>query len=211
MMDSETRSLSPRLLVVDDDIVMRTVVVRGLHDAGFNEIHEADDGLAAKEYLTGHTVDVVITDVMMPRFDGLELIRWARQRYPEIVWIIFSGLDTFDTAVEAIHLGAFDFLAKPPNLKELEISLHNALAHRQLVEEKEALHCSLEQKVFQLEALCHILSDQAEQIKQDLRQAEIIQGALLPHVPPAMRGLSIHSLYRPGHYVGCDLYDALVV
>jgi serine phosphatase RsbU (regulator of sigma subunit)/anti-anti-sigma regulatory factor len=197
--------------VVDDDIVIRTVVVRGLRDAGFSEIHEADDGLAAKEYLTGHTVDVVITDVMMPRLDGLELIRWARQRYPEIVWIIFSGLDTFDAAVEAIHLGAFDFLAQPPNLKELEISLRNALAHRQLVEEKEALHRSLEQRVLQLEGLCRILGDQAEQISQDLRRAEIIQSTLLPQVPPAMRGLSVHSLYRPGHFVGGDLYDVIPV
>ncbi|MHC4434834.1 MAG: PP2C family protein-serine/threonine phosphatase, partial [Planctomycetota bacterium] len=211
MMDSETRSLSPRLLVVDDDIVIRTLVVRGLRDAGFSEIHEAEDGLAAKEYLTGHTVDVVVTDVIMPRLDGLELIRWAKQHYPEIVWIIFSGLDTFDAAVEAIHLGAFDFLAKPPNLKELEISLRNALAHRQLVEEKEALHRSLEQRVLQLEGLCRILGDQAEQISQDLRRAEIIQGALLPQVPAAMRGLSVHSLYRPGHFVGGDLYDVIAV
>src|SRR5210317_834422 len=111
MMDSETRSISPRLLVVDDDIIMRTEEVSGLRDKGFSEIHEAEDGLAAKEYLAGHTVDVVITDVMMPRLNGLELIRWARKRYPEIVWIIISGLGTFDAAVEAIHLGAFDFLA----------------------------------------------------------------------------------------------------
>ena len=211
MKDAETRSLSPRLLVVDDDKIMRTLVVRGLSDAGFMEIHEAEDGLAAREYLTGHTVDVVITDVMMPRVDGLELIRWAKQHYPEIVWIIFSSMDTFDTAVEAIHLGAFDFLAKPPNLKQLEISLRNALAHRQLVQEKEALHRSLEQRVLQLEGLCRILGDQAEQISQDLRRAEIIQKALLPQMPPAMRGLSVHSLYRPGHFVGGDLYDVIAV
>lgn len=210
-MESETRSLSPRLVVVDDDRIIRTLVVRGLRNAGFSEIHEAEDGLAVKEYLKGHTVDVVITDVMMPHVDGLELIRWARQRYPEIVWIILSGLDTFNTAVEAIHLGAFDFLAKPPNLKELEISLRNALAHRQLIKEKEALHRSLEQRVLQLEGLCRILGDQAEQIRQDLRRAEIIQRALLPQVPPAIRGLSVHSLYRPGHFVGGDLYDVIVV
>jgi sigma-B regulation protein RsbU (phosphoserine phosphatase) len=210
-MDSDTRSFSPKLLVVDDDIIIRTLVVCGLRDAGFSDIHEAEDGLAVKEYLAGHSVDVVITDVMMPRFDGLELIRWGRQRYPETVWIILSSLDTFDTAVEAIHLGAFDFLAKPPNLKKLEISLRNALAHRQLVEEKKALHRSLKQRVLQLEGLCSILGDQAEQISQDLRRAEIIQGALLPQVPPAMRGLSVHSLYRPGHFVGGDLYDVITV
>ena len=211
MLDSETRSLSPRLLVVDDDIIMRTVVVSGLRDKGFSEIYEAEDGLVAKEYLLGHTVDVVITDVMMPRLNGLELIRWARERYPEIVWIIFSSLGTFDTAVEAIHLGAFDFLAKPPNLKKLEISLRNALAHRQLVEEKKALQQSLEQRVLQLEGLCRILGDQAEQLSQDLRRAEVIQSALLPQVPPAMHGLSVHSLYRPGHFVGGDLYDVIRV
>jgi sigma-B regulation protein RsbU (phosphoserine phosphatase) len=211
MMASETRSSSPRLLVVDDDVVMRTLVVRGLRDAGFGEVQEAEDGLAAKAFLADHTVDVVITDVVMPRLGGLELIRWGKEAYPEIVWIIFSSLDTFDTAVEAIHLGAFDFLAKPPNLKQLEISLRNALAHRQLVEEKEALHRSLEQKVLQLEGLCRILGDQAEQIDQDLKRAEIIQNALLPQVPPVMRGLSVHSLYRPGHFVGGDLYDVIAV
>ena len=211
MLNSETWSFSPRLLVVDDNIVIRTLVVRGLRDAGFKEVHEAEDGLAAKEFLSGHSVDVVITDVMMPRLDGLGLIRWAKQEYPEIVWIIFSGLDTFDTAVEAIHLGAFDFLAKPPNIKKLEISLRNAMAHRQLVREKEALHRSLEKKVLQLEGLCRILGDQAEQISQDLKRAEVIQGALLPQVPPVMRGLSVHSLYRPGHFVGGDLYDVIAV
>lgn len=211
MVDSEIPSFSPKLLVVDDNIVIRTLVVRGLRDAGFKEVHEAEDGLAAQEYLAEHPIDVVITDVMMPRLDGLGLIRWAKQHYPEIVWIIFSGLDTFDTAVEAIHLGAFDFLAKPPNIKKLEISLRNAMAHRQLVKEKEALHCSLQKKVLQLEGLCRILGDQAEQISQDLKRAEVIQRALLPQKPPAMRGLSVHSLYRPGHFVGGDLYDVIAV
>lgn len=210
-MGSETGSASPKLLVVDDDKIMRTVVVRGLRDVGFSEIHEAEDGLAAQEYLSGHPVDVVITDVMMPRLDGLGLIRWAKQHAPEVVWIIFSSMDTFDTAVKAIHLGAFDFLAKPPNLQRLEVSLRNALAHRQLVQEKEALNRRLEQRVLQLEGLCRILGEQAEQISQDLRRAEIIQGALLPQLPPAMRGLSVHSLYRPGHFVGGDLYDVIPV
>jgi len=211
MIDAETQSLSPRLLVVDDDKVMRTLVVRGLTDAGFTEIQEAEDGLAAKAYLTEHTVDLVITDVMMPGLNGLELVRWAKQHSPEIVWILFSSLGTFDAAVEAIHLGAFDFLAKPPNLKELEVSIRNALAQQQLVAEKHALHQSLEQRVLQLEGLCRILGDQAEQISQDLRRAEIIQKALLPQVPPAMCGLSVHSLYRPGHFVGGDLYDVIAV
>jgi serine phosphatase RsbU (regulator of sigma subunit)/anti-anti-sigma regulatory factor len=211
MINPKNSSFRPKILVVDDDIIIRTVVERGLRDAGFTDIHEAEDGLAVKEYLANNTVDVVITDVIMPRLNGLELIRWAKKHYPDIVWIIQSGQDTFDTAVEAIQLGAFDFLVKPPNLKELEISLRNALEHRQLVEEKKALHRSLEQRVDQLESLCRILGDQAEQINQDLRRAEIIQGALLPQVPPVMKRVSVHSMYRPGHFVGGDLYDVIAL
>ncbi len=211
MTDSDCSNATQKLLVVDDDLFIRRLIVRSLNEAGFNEIDEVEDGLAAKEYLARHTVDVVITDVMMPRLNGLELIRWARERYPEVVWIILSGLDTFDAAVDAIHIGAFDFLAKPLNLRELEVSLRNALAHRRLVREKKELHRSLEKRVLQLEGLCRILGDQAEQINKDLKRAEIIQGALLPQVPPAMRGLSVHTLYRPGRYVGGDLYDVIAV
>ncbi len=210
-MGPDNHSFVPKILVVDDDIIIRTVVVKGLRDAGFTNIHEAEDGLAVKEYLVDNSVDVVITDVMMPRLNGLELIRWAKKHYPDILWIIQSGQDTFDTAVEAIQLGAFDFLAKPPNLKRLEISLRNALERRQLLEEKKILHRSLEQRVVQLEELCRILNDQAEQINQDLRRAEMIQGALLPQRPPAMKGVSVHSMYRPGNFVGGDLYDVIAL
>lgn len=211
MTNAGAQDLQPRLLVVDDDLITRTLVVRGLRDAGFNHVQDAEDGMAAKELLSSHAIDVIITDVMMPRIDGLELIRWGKHAHPEIVWIILSGVDTFNAAVEAIHLGAFDFLAKPPNLKELEVSVRNALTYRRLIQEKEALHRNLEQRVQQLEALCRILGDQAEQISQDLRRAEVIQGALLPQDPPAMKGLSVHSFYRPGRFVGGDLYDVMAM
>lgn len=201
----------PRVLVVDDDLVNRMLVVKGLASLRCGEIFEAEDGLAAKELLTQHPFAVVITDVMMPRMDGLALMRWAKEHCPGPVWIILSGLDTFDAAVEAIQLGAFDFLAKPSNLKEVEVSVRNAIDHRQLLEDKENLHRHLEERVSQLERLCWILEDQALQIEQDLRRAEVIQSALLPKAPPRLSGFSVSALYRPGRCVGGDLYDFVEV
>jgi DNA-binding NtrC family response regulator len=79
----------------------------------------------------------------MPGLDGMELLRWGREHAPGTIWIILSGLDTFDSAVEAIRLGAFDFLAKPPRVAELEVAVRNALERRALLLERERLHAEL--------------------------------------------------------------------
>lgn len=200
-----------RILVVEDDPVSRRLVTSGLRAAGWQDIHEAEDGQAAREFLEANSVDVVVTDLMMPRMDGLSLIRWGSEAFPELVWIILSGLDTFDAAVDAIRLGAFDFLAKPPNFKKLEISVRNALRHRQLVADREKLTHDLQARVNQLEELCEILEDQAAQINKDLARAAVIQSALLPQTPPELSGFTISALYRPGLTVGGDLYDVIPI
>jgi serine phosphatase RsbU (regulator of sigma subunit)/anti-anti-sigma regulatory factor len=209
---SESRSdRGATILVVEDEAVNRKLVLAGLRSLGPRAILEAADGLAAKEILAREPVDLVITDLMMPRLDGLALMRWAQMERPGPVWIILSGLDTFDAAVEAIHLGAFDFLAKPIHVERIEVAARNALRHRRLETEREELDRRLKRRVGQLERLCHILEDQAEVILRDLRRAEIIQRALLPRSPPAIAGYSVRSFYRPGSSVGGDLYDVAVL
>jgi len=84
-----------RVLVVDDEIVDRTLVVRGLSPLEDVEVLEAKNALEAKKRLEREPVDVVVTDVMMPGMDGLTLIRWAKEHCPDATWIILSGLDTF--------------------------------------------------------------------------------------------------------------------
>ena len=206
--------IGPTILVVDDDVVMRRVVVSALKELDCEQIHEVENGLEAKSFLEQHCVDIVITDVLMPELDGLGLIRWAAEHCPGPVWIILSALDTFDAAVDAIHVGAFDFLSKPPQAQQLQIAVRNALRQRNLLREQEALHHQLKEgnvklstKVEQLQGLCAILEEQAQAIHNDLRRAEIIQEALLPHSGPAIPGFSVDALYRPGRKVGGDLYD----
>src|SRR5690606_36507720 len=98
-------------LVVEDDPVTRLLVCRALQNLGCREVLQARDGLEGQALLQEHSdIELVLTDILMPGLDGMELLRWGRENAPETIWIILSGLDTFDSAVEAIRLGAFDFL-----------------------------------------------------------------------------------------------------
>ncbi len=189
--------------MVDDELVTRMLARHALESVGCDPVLEAADGVAAQEILREHPeVAVVLTDIVMPRMDGLELLRWGREAAPDAMWIVLSGLDTFDSAVAAIRLGAFDFVAKSPRTEELEVSVHNALKQRRLLAEHARLHRELERKVKELE-------ETSELLRRDLQRAEVIQRALLPRNPPPMEGYCIQAVYRPGQHVGGDLYDVV--
>ena len=193
----------PVALVVDDEPVTRLMVKRTLESLGCAPVLEAADGIAAQEVLREHPdVALVLTDIMMPRMDGLELLRWGRQAVPDTMWIVLSGLETFDSAVAAIRLGAFDFLPKSPRTEEMGVAVRNALERRHLLAERERLHRELQRKVRELE-------ETSEVLRRDLERAEVIQRALLPRSPPPMEGYCIQAVYRPGQHVGGDLYDVV--
>jgi serine phosphatase RsbU (regulator of sigma subunit)/anti-anti-sigma regulatory factor len=192
----------PLALVVDDELVTRMLAKHALEGVGCTVL-EATDGIAAQEVLRQHPdVAVVLTDIVMPRMDGLELLRWGRDAVPDAMWIVLSGLDTFDSAVAATRLGAFDFVAKSSRTEELEVAVRNALERRRLVAEGKQLHRELERKVRELQETTEVL-------RRDLERAEVIQRALLPRSPPPMEGYCIQAVYRPGQHVGGDLYDVV--
>ncbi|MEH6580838.1 MAG: SpoIIE family protein phosphatase [Halioglobus sp.] len=208
----------PVFLVVDDDPMVRKIVTRGLRSLNPAEVVEVEDGLVAQQVLIERHIDVVVTDVVMPNMDGLELMKWAQEHCPEPLWIILSGLETFDAAVDALQLGAFDYLAKPPEVPRVRVAVRNALDQRELVRERKRLHAELEdsnallgENVNQLQQVCRVLEDQAAVIQADLNRAEIIQRALLPQNPPLIPGWCMETLYRPGSSVGGDFYDAVML
>lgn len=198
-----TPDAAPLALVVDDLPVTRLLMKRALERLGCAPVLEAADGIAAQAILREHPdVALVLTDIMMPRMNGLELLRWGREAAPGTIWIVLSGLDTFDSAVAAIRLGAFDFLAKPPRMEELEVSVRNALERRRLLAEQARLHAELQRKVQELE-------EKSELLRRDLERAEVIQRALLPGSPPLVESYCVQAVYRPGQHVGGDLYDVV--
>jgi serine phosphatase RsbU (regulator of sigma subunit)/anti-anti-sigma regulatory factor len=207
------------ILVVDDDLAVRTLLVRALKRGGYDSVLEAACAAEAQEILSHSDIQVVLTDVSMPGMDGLSLMQWAQQNCPGPVWIILTGQGTFDNAVKAVRLGAFDFLTKPLMVVDsLLVTVRNAIRHRELIEERRRLMLDIEQRngtlnrqVVQLKKACRMLCDQTKIINDDIRRAELIQRSLLPRSAPPVTGFVFNAVYRPSQKVGGDLYDIQVI
>jgi DNA-binding NtrC family response regulator len=107
------------ILVVDDEIVVRTGISRVLQKQGFS-IHTAADGNQALEIMSQHPINIVLLDIKMPGLDGIEVLRHIRTQHPETVVIMITGHPTIDSAIECTKLGAIDYLVKPFRVDELE-------------------------------------------------------------------------------------------
>ncbi|MBW2276477.1 MAG: sigma-54-dependent Fis family transcriptional regulator [Deltaproteobacteria bacterium] len=101
-----------QILVVDDEPNMRKVLRALLEHDGY-DAHPAENGAAALKFLADHHVDIVITDLRMPGVDGMELLRRVTSEKADIPVIMITAHGTVDTAVEAIKMGAFDYITKP--------------------------------------------------------------------------------------------------
>ncbi len=119
------------MLVVEDEANLRLVLEKELARLGF-ETQVATDGEAALGQLEEAAVDVLLCDINMPRMDGMELLRRVRERAnpPEV--IMLTGYATVETAVEAMKLGAYDYLSKPYRITELEVLIKQASEKRRL-------------------------------------------------------------------------------
>jgi len=121
----------PAVLIADDDDDFRLTVRDWLRLRGF-AVWEARDGLEALEHLDERPFDVVLTDLMMPRCDGLQLLAAIRGRDPSLAVIFLTGQATLEVAIEALREGrSFDFLQKPMrDLRAVEKVIRRALEHR---------------------------------------------------------------------------------
>ncbi|HEY8430096.1 MAG TPA: sigma-54 dependent transcriptional regulator [Sandaracinaceae bacterium] len=120
-----------QILVADDEPNLRRVLAAQLQRDGY-EVIAVEDGQAAMDALETHHVDVVITDLRMPRVDGMELLKHVTARYPDVPVIMITAHGTVDTAVEALKLGAFDYITKPFEQSELRNVVRKASRTREL-------------------------------------------------------------------------------
>jgi two-component system response regulator FlrC len=126
-----------RILVVDDEEGVRSFLADTLSAAG-HDVEEAEDGAQAHERLSTRAFHVLVTDLNMPRMDGMELLRRARQEQPEVEVIVLTAHGSVAGAVEAMKLGAFDFLEKPlQSPAALRSLVERALERRRLHEQSE--------------------------------------------------------------------------
>jgi DNA-binding NtrC family response regulator len=134
------------ILVVDDEPAQRQLLSGAL--ARDYSVTAAANGLEATQLLATRSFDLIITDERMPGMDGLALIRWVRERTPEIPIIVLTAYGSIETAVDAMKLGAQEYLTKPlKSPDELRLVVKKALGHRQLQDEN-ILHHAEEERRF---------------------------------------------------------------
>lgn len=148
----EVQKRNIRTVIVDDD---RTIgdILKDLISNEHISVKVFKDGLEAVKSITEEPVDVVITDLMMPRISGLEVLRQAKVMNPEVVVIIITGHGSLETAIEAIREGAYDYIKKPFKLQEMEIVFKNAVEKVDLTREKTQLLKQLKEAYDQLVAI----------------------------------------------------------
>src|SRR5215203_553032 len=127
-----------RILVADDHVSLRRGIVRALTDAQ-HDVDEAANGNIAIEKLHEGSYDVVLSDLKMGGSDGMDVLRTAKAMHPSTAVILMTAFGSIHTAVEAMKVGAFDFVQKPFEIEEMELKVDKAIAHRRLKHEIEYL------------------------------------------------------------------------
>ncbi|MCH5276783.1 MAG: sigma-54-dependent Fis family transcriptional regulator [Desulfovibrionaceae bacterium] len=133
------------ILIVDDDQPHRSMLRTVLRGWGY-AVEEADDGTTAVSLVREHAFDAVLTDVRMAHMDGMTTLRQIRAWNPAIPVLIMTAWSSVESAVEALRLGAYDYLTKPLDFDVLRLSLERALDHTRLATENQELRRRLTQQ-----------------------------------------------------------------
>ncbi|MBB3273740.1 serine phosphatase RsbU (regulator of sigma subunit) [Pseudomonas sp. OG7] len=191
---------SATLLIIDDDDVVRASLAAYLEDSGFSVL-QAGNGQQGLQVFEEHQPDLVICDLRMPQMGGLELIRQVSERAPQLPVIVVSGAGVMSDAVEALRLGAADYLIKPlEDLAVLEHSVRRALDRSRLVLENQRYRDKLEAANRELEASLHLL-------QEDQTAGRQVQMNMLPESPWAAGEFAFAHQIIPSLYLSGDFVD----
>jgi DNA-binding NtrC family response regulator len=144
-----------KILVADDDDIVRDVITTLLSREGYS-VASFSDGLEAVNRLRVEDVHLVITDLVMPGANGIEVLKYAVRSNPDIAVIILTAYGTLDTTLEAIKEGAYDYLTKPFKTQEIVILTARAYQKAQLVAENRELKKNLREIYRDLKLLKNI-------------------------------------------------------
>ncbi len=129
-----------KILIIEDEDPIRRVLSKILTEESENYIlTEAEDGKSGLTQISKTNFDLVLCDIKMPKMDGIEVLKKAKEKYGSIPFIMLTGHGNIETAVNAMKYGAYDFIPKPPDLNRLLTSVRNALEKKDLVIENKSL------------------------------------------------------------------------
>jgi DNA-binding NtrC family response regulator len=194
-----------RLLVAEDEANLRLVIQKELQRLGYR-VDVAPDGEAALRRLEEGNVDVLLADINMPRMDGMELLRRLHERPnpPEV--IMLTGHATVETAIEAMKLGAYDYLSKPYRITELDVLVKQAAEKRRLRVDNQRLR----QQLARQSQMPEIISV-SEQMREALRLVERVApseaSVLITGESGTGKELIAHAIHRLSNRADASFID----
>lgn len=135
-----------RVLVVDDEEQVRNLLQRTLQEAGYSVVTAAD-GQEALAKMSQFTIEVALMDIKMPGMSGMEVLRQLSVQWPDTCVIMVTAIGDAQTAIEAMKLGAYDYITKPFNRDGVILSVQRAVEKRNLLLENERHQLELEKRV----------------------------------------------------------------
>ncbi len=141
---NELGSKKPKVLIVDDEATICNLLKDILNDEGY-EVRFTQDAREGLELVKNNSFDIVISDIRMPRIDGIDILSYTKKFDPDISVILMTGYASIETAQKAIRFGASDYITKPFQLKEIPIIVERALRSHQLKLENKRLMKQLEE------------------------------------------------------------------
>ena len=196
---------APTLLAVDDDDMSLQMMEFHLGELGFPVIC-ASSGLEALDILSRQPVDLIVTDLVMPNMNGMELIQHVRRQYGKIPIIVATAHGSIESVVEAMRLGAYDYLEKPCDPLNIRLTVQRALDYRHVVKENEQIRGLLrEQFTFQ-----SIVTVDSEMKKMLERAVKVTSSSLTTVMIYGESGTGKEVLARAIHFAGNALPTGFV-
>jgi DNA-binding NtrC family response regulator len=135
-----------KILIVDDDVSIREIIQKNLSQTGGFNVEAAQNGLEAIEKIEKEVFDLVLTDLKMPEMDGLELLKNIKGTRPEVMVILMTAFGSIETAVEAMKMGADDYITKPFNIDHLLLRISKVQKESLLLKENRLLRMEVRKK-----------------------------------------------------------------
>jgi len=193
-------SSSKLVLIIDDEPSLRSIFATYLKRNGF-EILEAEDGQEGIRLFREKDPDLLLCDMRMPKMDGLEVLKLVRKEKPQKPIIMISGAGLINDVVDALRLGAWDYLLKPLSDKAVLFHAVNSCLHRvQLEEENVKYRTQLEETNNELQASLAVL-------QEDQEAGLLVQAALLPASEGCFGEYCFSNVVIPSLYLSGDFLD----
>lgn len=191
--------MKARLLVIDDEAMVRDSMEAYLEDSGY-QVHAVESAQSGFLILEQHTVDLILCDLRMPNFDGLEVLKQVKERAENIPVIVVSGAGVMDDVVQALRLGASDYLVKP--ILDMAVLEHSVQRNLSLI----TLEKQNKEYRDHLEVVNRELRNSLDELRSDQQAARKVQMKMLPDFLDA-QGLSFKHIIKPSLMLSGDFLD----